>query len=201
MVFIASQVTCPECNGLSSPQFRETVLPALLDGLDAKQRRELRRRMKKYDRVIERGEEEPCAECGGHGYLQQVLSPYPEGPHEIEVPQGWRQGTKPDFYYHGRCYLMALRYMLHHLSVEGLGFERMSLVHGVWNPDVRSGETGHHAWVELPEGVVFDPNRQRFYDQDSYYLYATPQARYPFGDAYALMMERGHAGPWHPDAS
>lgn len=189
-MFSATKIACPACEGLSSPEHRAEILPGLLAQQSTRQRRKLRAKIKQYDRTIDKGQEEPCEECGGLGYIHQVTGPYPEEPREIEVPDRWRVGTKPDFHYDRRCYIMAARYMLRHPEIEGA-----RLVHGAW----RVGEQGNHAWVDLPGGVVFDANRQRFYDGASYYVVATAHARYTLHEAFRLMNATGHIGPWHSE--
>lgn len=55
-----------------------------------------------------------------------------------------------------------------------------------------------HAWVEMPDGVVYDPVLQDLYPQDAYYreMEAEVSAEYPWRRAVDRLLETGHFGPW-----
>jgi hypothetical protein len=56
-----------------------------------------------------------------------------------------------------------------------------------------------HAWVKLPDDVVFDGVRQQFFDRDGYYriLRATAEVTYGSAEMLAQMRVWQHYGPWH----
>ncbi|QDT24348.1 Rho termination factor N-terminal domain-containing protein [Gimesia chilikensis] len=81
--------------------------------------------------------------------------------YEVSPPESpWTEGVEQDVIYPQDCYLRALKYST---DVRRYG-KSHRLVHG---------ETllafGGHAWVELPNGLVFDGVYQRFYRREDYY--------------------------------
>ena len=70
--------------------------------------------------------------------------------------------------------------------------EGMRLIHGVNSLFL------DHAWVELPNNIVFDGVLQRFYAQDRYYstTWARKEAEYTWEAATTKYMTAGGHGPW-----
>jgi hypothetical protein len=91
----------------------------------------------------------------------------------------------------GDCYRQAFYYM------RGLAPKGVTLVHG----RVADG-TGMacitRAWVELPEGLVFDGVTQRFYWLDAYYAKrgAVKDKTYTDLEARIAKDRHHHFGPW-----
>jgi hypothetical protein len=71
----------------------------------------------------------------------------------------WRAGVDEQAIYPRECYARALHYALGLRQSEGV-----FLVHG---ESVFS--LGGHAWVELPDGLVFDAVFEQFYRHEAYY--------------------------------
>lgn len=98
--------------------------------------------------------------------------------YEVTPPGSpWIEGVDLDAIHPQDCYLQAYRYA----SDLSRFFEDHQLVHGE-----TSLAFGGHAWVELPNGLVFDGVYQRFYRTEDYYG------------------EMAHAKPWYfyePDAA
>ena len=72
----------------------------------------------------------------------------------------------------------------------------MRLVHGVCGD---STDVWAHAWVELPDGLIFDGVRQAFYDRGGYYqvLRASAEATYDAPEMIEQMRASERYGPWH----
>jgi len=100
--------------------------------------------------------------------------------YEVEVGSQWRAGVDPHAIYPGECFYRAALYVSEpdRVSADGLW-----LVHGE-----NTTSQDRHAWVELPDGVVFDPVLQRFYSQRRYYVLtlARPWYKYTPGAARVL---------------
>lgn len=107
-------------------------------------------------------------------------------------------GTRPGKRYWGDCYRKAADYVLTHSAESGAwpGGEGMSLVHGVC---CRDRLLWAHAWVALPQALVFDGVRQQFYDQEGYrrVLQAVAEATYSREDMVEQMQATQRYGPWH----
>jgi hypothetical protein len=106
---------------------------------------------------------------------------------EVKVTDGRERGTRPRRPLSGKCYQEALDY----LHLHAADWPGARLVHG------RAGGVAH-AWVEFPDGVVFDGVFQRFYRQRPYYavLAAVVQEVYDAKEATRLMLATGTWGPW-----
>jgi hypothetical protein len=108
------------------------------------------------------------------------------------------EGARPGKRYWTDCYRRASDYVLARARQPGpcLPADGVLLVHGVCRDD---HVMWAHAWVELPDGVVFDGVRQQFYDRDGYYrtLRATAEATYDAAAMREQMRARRHYGPWH----
>ncbi len=55
-----------------------------------------------------------------------------------------------------------------------------------------------HSWVELPGNIAFDGETQEFYPADAYRAAyrCTVIREYTAVEAFALMSEEVHSGPW-----
>ena len=96
------------------------------------------------------------------------------------------------------CYRRACDYVLAHTRGRGscLPLDGMRLVHGVCGDGI---DTWAHAWVELPDGLIFDGVRQAFYDRGGYYqvLRAVAEATYDAPGMIEHMRASARYGPWH----
>ena len=110
------------------------------------------------------------------------------GSAERQVSEDWKEGVIDGPHNLRQCYPNALLYAVDHHNIEG-----MRLVQGVNNL------FGEHAWVELPNNIVFDGVLQRFYAQDRYYstTSARKEAEYTWEAATSKYMISGGHGPWH----
>jgi len=56
-----------------------------------------------------------------------------------------------------------------------------------------------HAWIELPEGIIFDGDLQRFYKQGEYYrlLGCVKEAEYSIEEAARQVVNNKNYGIWH----
>lgn len=86
----------------------------------------------------------------------------------------------------GTCYPDAWRYVMHH--TEGV------LVHGT---AISLGRRIGHAWVELPDGTVWEPESHAIFPIEQYYSLVDPivEDRYTADEA-AMMLTVGKHGPW-----
>jgi hypothetical protein len=93
---------------------------------------------------------------------QQFIFKIREKMRDVEVvpPDGLRSLSDPRGKYATRCFEMAWFYVITHKNVEGIHY-----VVG----EALVGGLGLHAWVELPNDVVFDGVMQRFYSRAAYY--------------------------------
>src|SRR5258708_7592640 len=124
------------------------------------------------------------------------------------VPSNWRTwGTLTDSeVYPGQCYGRAYGFLdgqnqqaqRHHAPSPVAG---AVVVHGTLQTrDLLGTERWFwHAWVELPDDVVFDGVVQQFYTGASYTLLARPEvlATYEWAAAKRLREYRRHVGPWY----
>lgn len=110
---------------------------------------------------------------------------------EVAVGRKWRTGTDSRAIYPGECFYRAALYVYHlsRFTTEGLW-----LVHGE-----NAMALNRHAWVELPDGMVFDAVLQRFYSKKGYYdiTVARPLYKYTPYAAYILPLHL----PKFPDGS
>jgi hypothetical protein len=82
--------------------------------------------------------------------------------YEVTPPGSpWIEGVERDAIYPQDCFRQAYRYTS---NPERLVYGTHRLVHGE-----TSLAFGGHAWVELPNGLVFDGVYQRFYRREDYY--------------------------------
>ena len=107
-------------------------------------------------------------------------------------------GVRPSRRHWADCYRRACDYVLAHTPGKGAcpPLAGMRLVHGVCGD---ATDLWAHAWVELPDGLIFDGVRQVFYDRGGYYqvLHAVAEATY---DAPAMIVQMRNSvryGPWH----
>lgn len=107
-------------------------------------------------------------------------------------------GTRPGTRYWGDCCRKAADYLLAHSPASRAcpGGGGMLLVHGVC---CRDRLVWAHAWVALPQALVFDGVRQQFYDQEGYrrVLQAVAEATYSRADMVERMRATQRYGPWH----
>lgn len=117
---------------------------------------------------------------------------------EVVVGRKWRVGTTRRAIFPGECFYRAALYVYQPdlFSAEGLW-----LVHGE-NTMARN----RHAWVELPDGVVFDAVLQRFYSRKGYYGGTVARPLYKYTPAAAALISlhlpkspdgRALYGDWH----
>jgi hypothetical protein len=93
----------------------------------------------------------------------------------------------------GRCYELAGRVMLFEE-----GSETFTLVHGVLDLSFLGLSSDYaHAWIELPDHTVYDPNLHKYMPASEYYSRYKPSQcqRYTRLEAAKLMV-RFHYGPW-----
>ena len=98
-------------------------------------------------------------------------------------------------YRRGRCYELALKIMLYEP-----GAERFTLVHG--RISQLKGDDDYmidHAWVELEDGTIYDPVRDKCVPADVYVSLWSAEAerRYSREDTMRVTAATGHSGPWH----
>ena len=114
------------------------------------------------------------------------------------VPEGTRCGVKPGRRHWADCYRRACDYVLAHTAQRGScpPISGMRLVHGVCGD---ASDLWAHAWVELPDGRVFDGVRQEFYDREGYcrVLGAVAEATYDAPAMIEQMRASVRYGPWH----
>lgn len=112
---------------------------------------------------------------------------------EAEVPIHLKVGVNPNAFFPQECYQRTVEYMDRHREQAGV-----TLIHGTIASagGIRVG----HAWVELPEGIVFESVCQRFYHQEDYYTVRGAQAvaQYTWPEMDAFLKETDQYGPWHP---
>lgn len=91
----------------------------------------------------------------------------------------------------GTCYPDAWRYTMQHAEEDPV------LVHGT--TVTLSGRLGH-AWVELPDGTVWEPASQAIFPKEKFYSLVDPIAdeRYTVDEA-ASMLSVGRHGPWNAE--
>jgi hypothetical protein len=96
----------------------------------------------------------------------------------------------------GRCYELAGRVMLYEPGADGF-----TLVHGHLCPQVKVDphRAYAHAWIELPNGTIYDPVLDQYIPVAVYAASwgAVAEARYTQKKAVTLMTGRGDFGPWH----
>jgi len=87
-----------------------------------------------------------------------------------DVPSVWLEGVNRDAIYPQECFYRSFLYALNHSSVPGVW-----LVHGQCGLYF-----GPHAWVELPDGLVFDGVFQQFFRKGDYqqHIHATERFKY-----------------------
>jgi hypothetical protein len=73
----------------------------------------------------------------------------------LKVPSEWKEGTNTGYVYPRQCFWRSLEYAIHPARRT---VPEVWLVHGESDFSL-----GGHAWVELPDGLVFDAVLQRWY--------------------------------------
>lgn len=111
--------------------------------------------------------------------------------HEVAVPDRLTAGTYPGRVFGKRCYSRAFYYFDAHRAAGAV------LCHG-WVTTVDYPFA--HAWVELPDGLVFDGVVQTFYTLAGYHeaMRVRPNRvwRYTAAEVEELTSRTGHSGPW-----
>ena len=92
----------------------------------------------------------------------------------------------------GRCYELAARVMLNED-----GSETFTLVHGVVSSGFAWRRVGH-AWIELPDGKVYEPVLNEYMTKAGFDSRAKPSEcqRYAYMQAMKLLGHTGTFGPW-----
>lgn len=92
----------------------------------------------------------------------------------------------------GRCYELAGRVMLNED-----GSEAFALVHGTANSGFAEQRIGH-AWIELPDGVIYEPIFNEYMTGAEFNSRAKPSEcqRYTRMQTAKLLVHAGHWGPW-----
>jgi hypothetical protein len=92
----------------------------------------------------------------------------------------------------GRCYELVGRVMLYEE-----GSEAFTLVHGVVNSGF-AWRRVEHAWIELPDGRVYEPVLNEYMDKAGFDSRAKPSEcqRYTLKQAVRLIGYGGNFGPW-----
>ena len=107
-------------------------------------------------------------------------------------------GVQPSRRHWADCYRQACNYVLAHTPGAGAcpPLDGMRLAHGVCRD---ATDTWAHAWVELPDRLIFDGVRQAFYDRAGYYrvLHAVAEATYDAPAMIEQMRATRRYGPWH----
>ena len=113
-------------------------------------------------------------------------------PYERAVPRQLLRykGRKKWIWYLSQCYPEAFRYTMAHREIPGITF-----VLGKYYP--HGNRTGQfaphafdsgfwHAWVEIPDALIFEATRQRFYDRAGWMQVYQPRyiTRYTPAEAY-----------------
>ena len=118
----------------------------------------------------------------------------PGYPDPVPTPERWRRasGLPPS---PGSPHQTACTFFLRH--VDDIDAR---LVHGTIAPDHESRRA--HAWVEFPDGLVWDGLTRRFYATDAYRAVLAPdvEATYDRPTAARLLLRSGHPGPWDDTA-
>lgn len=113
--------------------------------------------------------------------------------HEVEPEEIYKTG-KPRRMSPKNCYQKAFKYVSSKSKLDGV-----LLVHGLYKPYAVPHHSGH-AWVELPNDIVFDGVIQRFYKKQGYYEYyeIIRQVEYSCSEMYDVGFKAGGTyGPWH----
>lgn len=89
----------------------------------------------------------------------------------------------------GYCYVLAMRYTYEH-PIRALIH---GTIHGPHMPRI------DHAWVELPDGSVWEPITNSTFDQQDFRILfgAREERRYNDTEAARAMLRSNHFGPWH----
>ena len=107
-------------------------------------------------------------------------------------------GAQPSRRHWADCYRRACNYVLAHTPGKGAcpPLAGIRLAHGVCGD---ATDQWAHAWVELPDGLIFDGVRQAFYDRGGYYqvLHAVAEATYDAPAMIEQMRASLRYGPWH----
>lgn len=78
------------------------------------------------------------------------------------------------------------------------------LVHGVYAPEYFMVMKIEHAWVELPDNIVFDGELQRFYRKEDYYREYKTEKIIEVDSIKSACLELikhdYYYGPWHNEA-
>ncbi|WP_191090666.1 hypothetical protein [Niallia endozanthoxylica] len=108
-----------------------------------------------------------------------------------EYKTGKRRHIRPRL-----CFQQAFRYVANKANIEGI-----RLVHGLYKPSSFDNHCDH-AWVELPDGTIFDGVLQRFYEKEGYYNYyqIIKNKEYNHTEMYKIGLKHGGTfGPWYND--
>lgn len=115
--------------------------------------------------------------CGG----------YPD-PISDRVPKHLRKGGVGRLQRPKECHHYAYLYMAAHSEEPGI-----RIVYGTLTPYFV-----FHSWVEVPGNISFDPNRQVFYETDTYRAMCINSVIrvYTAKEAHTLVSGTRHSGPW-----
>jgi hypothetical protein len=114
-------------------------------------------------------------------------------PYEVDPPDEYKTGKKRRRICPKRGYEKSFRYVSSKYEMDGI-----KLVHGVYKPSFMEEHVGH-AWVKLPNEIIFDGVLQRFYQREPYYNYyqCVKYNEYNGKEMYKLGYEDGGTfGPW-----
>lgn len=99
-----------------------------------------------------------------------------------DVPPLSTKGVEPDDIYPQECFFRAFYYAMH---IDRICEKGIWLVHGECGLAF-----GPHAWVELPDGLVFESVFQRFYRLEDFEKHMLGQAWYKFTPDAAFLIFR-----------
>jgi hypothetical protein len=102
-----------------------------------------------------------------------------------DVPAAWARGTHPKRRYLKHCLDKSWGYVLDHAGLPDLA-DGMRLVLGLVSFPSKRWIPFRHAWVELPNEVVFDGVVQTFFTRQSYYAVMGAEAQQWFTRAETL---------------
>lgn len=108
-----------------------------------------------------------------------------------DVPSEWLDGVDHDAIYPQECFFRSLHYAKH---------ESRFLVPDVWLVHGRCGLFfGQHAWVELPDGLIFDGVFQQFFRKDDWRHHIHARELYKYTPVAACVIAANM--PWLDDGT
>lgn len=111
-------------------------------------------------------------------------------PAEVQVPEPLRSYHRKGPHNNHQCYPKTWEYAVEHRDVKGI-----RIAHGTY----QGGFNIDHAWVELPDGVLFDGTLQCVYGRERYcsITHAIKEVEYSVDALCKLLRYEGHFGPYH----